>query len=114
MDVFEKLSKEYKEGKYGKKAAAMKSTIYDAIVDFCKNNEEFARAVEQGGSFEDCMKAVEKGVGSSISDLDAIKKAVQFYFPGADVRFQMQIQMSKYENEAPTVQTSIIDLSEFL
>lgn len=114
MDVFEKLSKEYKEGKYASKAAAMKSTIYDAIVDFCKNNEEFARAVEQGGSFEDCMKAVEKGVGSSISDLDAIKKAVQFYFPGADVRFQMQIQMSKYENEAPTVQTSIIDLSEFL
>lgn len=114
MDVFVKLSKEYKEGKYGQKANAMKKTIYDAIADFCENNEEFARAVEQGGTFEECMKTVEKGVGNSISDLDAIKRAVQFYFPGAVVKFQMQIQMSEYESEAPMVHTSIIDLSEYL
>lgn len=114
MNALEKLAEEYKAGKYGPKANAMKKTIYDAIVEFCKNNEEFARAVEQGGTFEDCMKAVEKGVGNSISDLNAIKKAVQFYFPGADVKFQMQIQMSEYEDEAPTVQTSIIDLTEYL
>lgn len=114
MDVFEKLSTEYKEGKYGSKANVMKKTIYDAITGFCKQNEEFARAVEQGGKFQDCMAEVEKGVGSSISDLDAVKKAVQFYFPGAEVKFRMEILMSKYEDETPTVQTNIIDLEDFL
>ena len=47
----------------------------------------------QGGTFEDCMKAVAKGCGSSISDLDAYKKAVQFYFPGAQIRMTMTIDL---------------------
>ena len=34
-----------------------------------------------------------KGVGSSISDLDAYRRAVQFYFPGADIKMQMSIDL---------------------
>lgn len=77
----------------GNKEGAMKKAVYDALICFCDMDEEFAQGVAQGGSFEDCMKAVAKNVGNSISDLDAYKKAVQFYFPGAGVSFQMKIDL---------------------
>jgi len=40
------------------------------------------------------MKRVASGVGNSISDLDAYKKAVEFYFPGAEVRMQLTIALA--------------------
>lgn len=77
----------------GNKEKAMASAVFAAIKDFCVQEEEFAQAVVQGGSFADCMKKVASGVGNSISDLDAYKKAVQFYFPGAEVRMQLTIDL---------------------
>ena len=73
------------------------------IRDFCAQDEEFAQAVVQGGSFADCMKAVAKGVGNYISDLEAYKKAVQFYFPGAEIRMQMAIDLIGKVAEAESV-----------
>lgn len=52
----------------------MKSAVRDALLEFCRQNEEFAQAVVQGGAFPDCMAAVAKGVGSSISDLEAYRR----------------------------------------
>ena len=78
-----KLEQESKEGTYDRYAAAMKGAVLDALIDFAQQDEEFARAVLDGGSFADCMKAVAKGCGTSISDLEAYGKAVSFYFPGA-------------------------------
>ena len=43
------------------------------------------------------MASVAKDVGSSISDLDAYKKAVQFYFPGAEIEFQMKIYVNPFD-----------------
>lgn len=91
--AIEKLRKEFKAGKYDRYANAMKNDVHRTLESFCKQDAEFAQAVVQGGSFEDCMKAVAKGCGSSISDLDAYRKAVRFYFPGADVRFQMTLDL---------------------
>ena len=91
MDAVLKLDAEAKKGSYDKYAAAMKSAVLKALKDFVKQDAEFAQAVVQGGTFEDCMKAVAKGCGSSISDLDAYKKAVQFYFPAAQIRMTMTI-----------------------
>lgn len=88
----EKLSKELKAVS-GQKEKVMSGAVHAAIRDFCQQDEEFAQAVVQGGSFADCMKAVAKGVGNSISDLDAYKKAVQFYFPGAQIHMQMTIDL---------------------
>lgn len=89
----------------GQKASAVAPAVADALVDFCRQDEEFAQAVAQGGSFADCVAAVVKGVGSSISDLEAYRRAVQFYFPGADIRMQMTIDLcpQAVEPEAPTV-----------
>lgn len=87
-----KLEKE-KASVNGQKEKAMSAAVLAALKDFCKQDEEFAQAIVQGGSFTDCMKAVAKGVGNSISDLDAYKKAVQFYFPGAKVKMQLSIDL---------------------
>ena len=60
-----------------RKAAAMAPEVMKALKDFCVQNEEFAQAIAEGGSFKDCMSFVAKGVGTSISDLEAYKKAVE-------------------------------------
>ena len=87
-----KLEKE-KAAVKGQKESAMASAVLATLKDFCVQDEEFAQAIVQGGSFADCMKAVAKGVGTSISDIDAYKKAVQFYFPGAKVKMQLSIDL---------------------
>ena len=88
----EKLNAE-KKSVAGQKEKAMAGAVLSAIKDFCRQDAEFAQAVVQGGSFAKCMEKVAAGVGSSISDLDAYKKAVQFYFPGAEVRMQLTIDL---------------------
>jgi len=107
----EKLEKGAKEIK-GSKAVAMKVAVKDTLLDFCKQDEEFAQAVVQGGSFADCMAAVAKGVGSSISDLDAYKRAVSFYFPGAAVHMHMTIDLcGSVRNEPEREDSGIIHLN---
>ena len=54
--ALEKLDREYKAGKYGNKENAMKSAVRDALRNFCEQDGEFAQAVAQGGSFEDCKQ----------------------------------------------------------
>ena len=89
----DKLGKEYRGGKYDRYAAAMKENVLKTLEDFCRQDEEFAQAVVQGGSFEECMKAVAKNCGNAISDLEAYRRAVQFYFPGAEIRCSMTVDL---------------------
>ena len=89
----DKLSREKESGGYPAREMAMKDAVYAALLDFCRQDGEFAQAVAQGGTFLDCMKAVAKGVGSSISDLEAYRRAVRFYFDGADVKFHMTVNL---------------------
>lgn len=106
-----RLKDEY-EKVTGQKEAAMKSAVRDALLEFCRQNEEFAQAVAQGGSFQECMKAVARDVGSCISDLEAYRRAAAFYFDGARVNFTMTIQLEPAEPE--TEQTGIrLDLTDF-
>lgn len=88
----EKLKKE-RSAVSGNKERAMADAVLDAIQEFCKQEPEFAQAVVQSGTFADCMKKVAAGTGNSISDLEAYKKAVQFYFPGAVVNMQLTIDL---------------------
>ena len=96
----------------GQKERAMASAVRDALLEFCRQNEEFAQAVAQGGSFQDCMTAVAKGVGGSISDLEAYRRAVSFYFDGAKVKFQMVIELEPAETE-PEQRGLLLNLSDF-
>ncbi len=106
--------KAYKGDRYGK---VMAPYVAEILKDFCGQNEEFAQAVAQGGSFSECMGAVVKAIQKqAISDLDACKAAAEFYFPGSVVEFHMSIHMSKYEAEdAQAMDTGMmLRLEDFL
>ena len=93
-EAVNKLNAENKAFKGEAKASAMRSAVLEALCQFCHQDAEFTQAVVQSNkTFSDCMKAVAKGVGNSISDLEAYKKAVQFYFPGAEIKFHMTIDL---------------------
>ena len=99
----------------GNKERAMAPAVRQALEDFCRQDVEFAQAVAQGGSFADCMKAVARGVGGSLSDLEAFRRAVTFYFPGAAVSYNMRIDVCP-NREAPTeaAEPVLLDLEAFL
>lgn len=92
-----KLAEEFGKGSYGSAANIMKQSVRDALETFIRQDEEFAQAVAQGGTFEECMKTVATNAGRGISDLEAYRRAVQFYFPGADVEFTMNIRVNPHE-----------------
>lgn len=114
--------KEELPGIKGQKESVMKKAVAEALESFCRQDEAFAKAVAEGGSFSDCMKAVAKGTGSSISDLEAYRKAVRFYFPQADVRFAMTVETGTKPAEPTAIQPrpvpltnrKILDLTDFL
>lgn len=81
------------KGLSGNKETAMAPAVREALEKFCEEDSEFAQAVAQGGSFPECMQAVAKGVGGSISDIEAYRKAVQFYFPGAEIETTMRVRL---------------------
>lgn len=92
--ALERLDKEFKDGKsLNKYAGVMAEPVKKQLEDFCRQDGEFAQAVAQGGTFKECMTAVTKGVGSSLSDIEAYERAVRFYFPGARIRFQMTVDL---------------------
>ena len=67
----------------------------DALWSFCEQEPEFAQAVEQSEkSFDECIKEISRGLGRACSDLTVFTKAVQFYFSGATISYNMTINMS--------------------
>lgn len=118
--IREKMDKEEKLGKFDRYAAAMKGYVKQTLLQLCEENAAFAAAVAAGDVFEDCMKAVAKGIGSSISDLEVMKRAVKFYMKDADIRFQMVIVEKQAGKPSPAASASelrkqeIIDITDFL
>ena len=93
------------------KARVMAPTVAEALKRFGKQNAEFAEAVEQG-DFNACMDAISKDVGSAISDMEIIKRAVEYYFAGAKVHFDMRIELQGDEPVAE--KKKILSLEDFL
>lgn len=92
--AIDRLQKEDKAAKYDRYGQAMHKAVVEALSAFCRQNVEFSQAICQTDkTIEDCMKAVSKGIKSSISDLEAYTRAVQFYFTGATVSFRMLIDV---------------------
>lgn len=96
----------------GRYENVMKGPVRDALLEFARQDEEFAQAIAEGGTFKDCMAAVAKGIKNSLSDIEAYRRAAKFYFDGADVRFEMRIQLmpAQVEEEPKGI---VIDLSSF-
>ena len=105
-----KLDAEAKAGKFDRYGNAMKNDVLKALKEFSSQSEIFAEAVVKGRSFEECMKAVGKGVsGGSISDLKAYQLAVQYYMAYADVRFCMEIKIGKEQKSTKTAAVKASD-----
>ena len=111
--AIEKTTAERKQVK-GQKETVMANAVLDMVHEFCIQSSEFAKAVAEGGSFADCMTAVAKGVGNSISDIDAYKKAVRFYLPGADIVVRMEIQTALHPQTEAPVRPMILNLDDLL
>lgn len=118
--AIQKLREELKSGKFDRYGTVMKTAVCGALETFCRQDEEFAQAVVQGGSFSDCMAAVSKKIkGNAISDMEAYGEAVRFYFPGAGIDVKMTIDLCasvRDKGEAPEKARSagvVLDLSDF-
>ena len=119
-----KLQAEKNSGSYDKYAQVMKDRVCETLELFCQQDGEFAQAVVQGGTFTDCMKAVASdartfGNGHGIPDLEAFRRAVRYYFPSADVRFHMTVNLcGDVEAEAAQQPSEsapkILNLEDFL
>ena len=84
--------------KINKYAAVIAEPTAKALHGFCRQSEEFARAIaETDKTFKDCLETITKDIGSSISDIEVYQKAAEFFSPGAKVEFGMLIHMSEYE-----------------
>lgn len=119
--AIDRLQKEDNAVKYDRYGRIMHSDVLNALCCFCEQNAEFAQAICQTDkTLEGCMKAVAKGVSTGISDLEAYKRAVQFYFAGATVSFKMLIDVGDgvlneaaaqtKQNEKPAAQTQRIEV----
>ncbi|MCD7730296.1 MAG: PcfK-like family protein [Oscillospiraceae bacterium] len=93
--AIEKLEKESAQVKGNRMAMAMLDDVRRVLKDFCRQDEEFAQAIcRSDKTLSDCMSYVADGVvRNSISDITAYKRAVEFYFPGADISFSMTIDL---------------------
>ena len=117
--AIKKLTTGKDTGSYDRYANAMKNFISEKLKIFCRQDEEFAQAVVQGGAFADCMKTVAKGCGSAISDEETIRRAVRFYFPGASVTFHMTLNLcgdveGEAEQQPARALPKILNLEDFL
>lgn len=95
--------------------SAVKAPVVKALIEFCRQDEEFSRAVVEDGTknLKDCLVAVTKSCGSVLSDLEAYRRAAQYYFAGAEIEFQMVIHVNPYElTEQPAAK--IINLMDLL
>lgn len=94
----------------GVKENVVKDAVADALIMFCEQNEEFARAVMQTSkTFAECCEYVVKDSKKSLSDNEAYRRAVEFYFPGAKVDVVMTIRMSEYDE--PSAKSAHGDIS---
>ncbi len=90
----EKLKREMKSVN-GREASVIKDAVVTALLNFCGQSSEFAQAImETDKTFSECMMAVTRNVGNCISDIEAYRRAVAFYFDGADIEFNMTINLS--------------------
>lgn len=96
----------------GSKERVIAGPTAETLIEFCRQNEEFAQAVVQGKSFTECVKHICQGIKNACSDIEVYRKAAEFYFPGAKVDFQMSIRMSEYEEKKDNIIS--IDLIGFL
>lgn len=114
--AIEKLKKELSDVS-GRYQDVIKKPVCDALISFCRQDAEFAQAVYQSGkTLAQCCAEIVKGNPAALSDLDAYNRAVKFYFPGAAVRMELEIDLCAEvrTDEAKPARTLHLSLDDFL
>lgn len=119
-EAVRKITDGTKEIKGGGREGAVKDAVCSALVDFCRQSEDFSEAViATGKTMAECVKEILHGVGSSISDVELYRRAVQFWMEGADVTAEIRVVLP--EGKMPDVRgkrtdrtVKILSLEELL
>lgn len=105
------MDKQYFKGPFkGKIQQAIAEETANVLMMFCEQRPEFEQAIEQSGkTYQQCLDAVAKGVGSSLSDLKVYNKAVKFYFSTAKVHCDMWLDLAgdNGHKDPPITQTTM-------
>jgi len=120
-----KIDSEVLSFKGGNIENCMKDRCAEVLKSFCTQDEEFAQAVVQNSkTFSECIKSIadkytKTAKQNGISDFEAFKTMVEFYFSGAVIQVHMTIDLIG-STETPQSQTiekpksKIIDLTDFM
>lgn len=95
-ESIKKIDKEEKAFSASWMAGVVKERTAETIRSFCKQSTAFAEVVfKTKRTLSECCESIVDGISAKegISDIDAFKKAVKFYFPDSDVEFQMLIHV---------------------
>lgn len=96
----EKLEKENVDFKGSREAQAVREYILKTLIRFADQEPRFAEVIcNTTRTLSECCAAVVHNAGRVLSDLDAYRRAVQFYFPHAEVEFMMNVKLT---GSAPT------------
>lgn len=91
----EKIASELKGFSGGSKERAVSKFAAEAVAHFCEESSQFAEVVyKTKRTLSDCCAQVMKGAGNYVSDIDVYRGIVRAYFPNADVKFLMNIEIN--------------------
>ena len=105
-----KLKKQAKEwkGSHG----VVRDGVLNALIHFCQQSEHFAQTIyESDKTFDACLKVVLDKHGGCLSDIEAYRRAVNFYFEAAEISFEMVIHLpSENHRENSAVILNLFDM----
>ena len=91
----EKLEEEDKLFKGSRAAKSVQSYVLRTLLSFVDQEPRFAEVVcNTQRTFSECCAAVVHNAGEVLSDLEAYRRAVQFYFPNAEISFTMGVKLT--------------------
>lgn len=91
----EKIAEELKTFAGGRKEKCVSTHVAAQITHFCEESPEFAEVVyKTKRTLSDCCAEVLKDTKDYSSDIDVYRGIVKAYFPNADVRFLMNIEIN--------------------
>lgn len=91
----EKIAAELKDFSGGQKEKAISKFAAETVTHFCQESQQFAQVVyKTRRTLSDCCAEVMKGTGNYVSDIDVYRGIVRAYFPNADVKFLMNIEIN--------------------
>ena len=91
----EKIDAELKSFTGGRKEKCISSHAAAQVTHFCEESPAFAEVVyKTKRTLSDCCAEVVKDAKEYISDIDVYRGIVRAYFPNADIKFLMNIEIN--------------------